>query len=264
MVVNSQSGEVTQRIDYDAWGNITYVQNEDEFTDIGFAGGLYDKHTGLIRFGARDYDPVAGRWTAKDPILFGGGTSNLYEYALNDPVNRVDPNGLQSIWDIRDFAAGFTNVISLGASNWILDQLGSAGRRDECSTAYAAGTYAGMAADMALGGKGLLNLARRGTVRAAKKGSHVVYQGVDKSGVVRYVGRTKRAPSVRFGEHRNAIGTGRELLQYSERAKGLTKTQARVLEQQLINKFGLQKNGGSLLNKINSIAPKYWQQHGIR
>jgi RHS repeat-associated protein len=33
-------------------------------------------------FGARDYEPEAGRWTARDPILFEGGQSNLYTYDL--------------------------------------------------------------------------------------------------------------------------------------------------------------------------------------
>jgi RHS repeat-associated protein len=97
MIVNAQTGEVVQRIDYDAWGQITELQNQDEFTDIGFGGGLYDKGTGLVRFGARDYDPEVGRWTTKDPILFSGGVSNLYEYVVNDPINATDINGLQSI-----------------------------------------------------------------------------------------------------------------------------------------------------------------------
>jgi uncharacterized protein RhaS with RHS repeats len=43
--------------------------------------------------GARDYDPVTGRWTAKDPILFAGGDANLYGYALGDPINFFDANG---------------------------------------------------------------------------------------------------------------------------------------------------------------------------
>jgi RHS repeat-associated protein len=60
---------------------------------FGFAGGLYDKDTGLVRFGARDYDAVVGRWTSKDPVRFDGGGLNFYGYALNDPVNHVDPNG---------------------------------------------------------------------------------------------------------------------------------------------------------------------------
>jgi len=50
----------------------------------------------LVRFGARDYDPSTGRWTAKDPIGFAGGGTNLYGYALNDPVNLMDPAGLES------------------------------------------------------------------------------------------------------------------------------------------------------------------------
>ena len=61
-------------------------------TPFGFAGGLYDKDTGLVRFGARDYDASLGRWTSKDPIRFAGGV-NLYGYSVNDPVNRVDPSG---------------------------------------------------------------------------------------------------------------------------------------------------------------------------
>lgn len=48
----------------------------------------------MVRFGARDYDPGTGRWTARDPIGFAGGDSNLYGYVVNDPVNLTDPNGL--------------------------------------------------------------------------------------------------------------------------------------------------------------------------
>ncbi|MDR1008621.1 MAG: hypothetical protein LBL65_08735, partial [Campylobacteraceae bacterium] len=40
------------------------------------------------------YDSNTGRWTSKDPIDFGGGSSNLYGYVLGDPVNYVDPTGL--------------------------------------------------------------------------------------------------------------------------------------------------------------------------
>jgi RHS repeat-associated protein len=46
---------------------------------FGFAGGLYDPDTGLVRFGARDRDVSVGRWTAKDPIGFDGG-GNLFVY----------------------------------------------------------------------------------------------------------------------------------------------------------------------------------------
>jgi hypothetical protein len=37
---------------------------------------------------------TAGKWTAKDPILFGGGDPNVYAYVGADPVNWVDLTGL--------------------------------------------------------------------------------------------------------------------------------------------------------------------------
>ena len=61
---------------------------------FGFAGGLYDPDTKLTRFGYRDYDAGTGKWTAKDPIGFDGGDTNLYGYVLQDPVDLVDQFGL--------------------------------------------------------------------------------------------------------------------------------------------------------------------------
>jgi RHS repeat-associated protein len=93
LVVNASSGQVAERIDYDEFGNVTNDTNPG-FQPFGFAGGLYDQDTKLVRFGARDYDPSTGRWTAKDPIGFAGGDTNLYGYVLNDPVNSLDSSGL--------------------------------------------------------------------------------------------------------------------------------------------------------------------------
>ncbi len=92
MVIDADTGDVAQRMDYDAWGKITYDSNPG-FQPFGYAGGIYDPDTGLTRFGARDYDAEVGRWTAKDPILFRGGDTNLYGYVLQDPVNYIDPTG---------------------------------------------------------------------------------------------------------------------------------------------------------------------------
>lgn len=92
LVVNAATGAVVQRLDYDPWGK-TERNTNPGFQPFGFAGGLHDEATGLTRFGARDYDPDAGRWTAKDPIGFNGG-ANLYNYVVSNPVNLVDPSGL--------------------------------------------------------------------------------------------------------------------------------------------------------------------------
>ena len=81
---------------YDEWGRVTAYTSRTEVWPIpfGFAGGLYDEDTGLVRFGVRDYDPQIGRWTSKDPVGFGGGQANLYVYVQMDPANHVDPRGL--------------------------------------------------------------------------------------------------------------------------------------------------------------------------
>jgi len=66
---------------------------------FGFAGGLYDAETGLVRFGARDYEAETGRWAAKDPIRFGGG-QNVYAYVRGNPMGAIDPLGLDGITDV--------------------------------------------------------------------------------------------------------------------------------------------------------------------
>ncbi|MCK5180335.1 MAG: RHS repeat-associated core domain-containing protein, partial [Candidatus Omnitrophica bacterium] len=92
LIIDTSTGDIVQQIEYDEFGNITSDTNPG-FQPFGFAGGLYDQDTKLTRFGLRDYDAHAGRWTSKDSILFDGGDTNLFGYVTNDPVNFVDPDG---------------------------------------------------------------------------------------------------------------------------------------------------------------------------
>jgi RHS repeat-associated protein len=94
LVIDVASGEVVQEIEYDEFGRRTVIEGPDDFQPFGFAGGLYDQDTKLVRFGARDYDATTGRWTSKDPIGFAAGDTGFFVYAGNDPVNFQDPTGL--------------------------------------------------------------------------------------------------------------------------------------------------------------------------
>jgi len=92
---------------------------------------------------------------------------------------------------------------------------------------------------------------------AAAKGaeeSYTAYRVVEE-GKTTYVGITKRTLAVRGAEH------GKELEQV---AGGLTKKEARGVEQALIEHHGLGKDGGTLINRINSISatrnPSFYQE----
>jgi RHS repeat-associated protein len=90
----SGTGAIVKAIDYDSFGVPLSDSAPGFFLPFGFAGGLSDAVTGLVRFGLRDYEPETGRWTARDPLLFDGGQANLYLYAGGDPVGQRDPTGL--------------------------------------------------------------------------------------------------------------------------------------------------------------------------
>lgn len=93
-VITDSSGQVVKELSYDSFGVQLSGSNPAFELIFGYAGGLEDEATGLVRFGLRDYEPASGRWTARDPILLRGGQANLYVYVGNDPIQYRDPLGL--------------------------------------------------------------------------------------------------------------------------------------------------------------------------
>lgn len=153
VVVDVETGEAAQRIDYDPYGRVVRDTNPG-FQPFGFGGGIYDPVTKLVRFGARDYDPRVGRWTAPDPLGFGGGDPNLYAYVGGDPVNRVDETGEFVPILLGAIAVPLVVAAVAGGSaafDTALEDYGSRGRIDctffdKVGTSYASttlGTFAG-------------------------------------------------------------------------------------------------------------------------
>jgi RHS repeat-associated protein len=105
-VVTDNTGAIQKIIEYDTFGNKTTDSNPAFDLPIGFAGGLEDPATQLVRFGLRDFEPQSGRWTARDPLFFDGNQLNLYAYVGNYPVGLRDPSGLESvdclIWNLAN------------------------------------------------------------------------------------------------------------------------------------------------------------------
>ena len=57
----------------------------------------HDEDAGLTYLNARFYDPLLARFVQPDPLdpITPGVGTNRYAYAANDPINRMDPEGLR-------------------------------------------------------------------------------------------------------------------------------------------------------------------------
>jgi len=120
-MITDSFGQVVKAIEYDAYGNVISDSNPGFEIPFAFASGLRDPDTGLIRFGYRDYDPTTGRWTARDPIGFAGGDTNLYGYVLNNPLLYTDPSGLappQNIPPGVDVAQNIAEAKNMSYGQW--------------------------------------------------------------------------------------------------------------------------------------------------
>jgi RHS repeat-associated protein len=118
------SGNVQERYIYDPYGQPTILtptwgsRSGSSFSWVYLhQGGRYDNATGLYNFVNRDYSPALGRWVSMDPLRFGGGGPNFYQYVKNDPQTALDPAGLGdpdfSAWQTEWKSDSFDRVPAL-------------------------------------------------------------------------------------------------------------------------------------------------------
>jgi RHS repeat-associated protein len=89
--VTDDYGVLGDRYEYDIFGE-AYEGDLGGGMKLGYTGKPYDVVTGMYNYGYRDYKAEVARFTTEDPIRDG---NNWYAYVNNDPVNWVDPWGLE-------------------------------------------------------------------------------------------------------------------------------------------------------------------------
>ena len=96
--ITDAQGNIVRAFTYDGFGVIASDSNPAFEYPFGFAGGLADPVSGLVRFGFRDYEPASGRWMSADPTKVEGGL-NRYWYVGYNPVSKRDLTGLAWKWE---------------------------------------------------------------------------------------------------------------------------------------------------------------------
>lgn len=96
-VVTSE-GEVEEINHYYPFGG-TFASSVGSVQPYKYNGKELDRKGGLdwYDYGARHYDAALGRWHAVDPMAEKYYEITPYGYCLNNPLNRIDPDGKQVI-----------------------------------------------------------------------------------------------------------------------------------------------------------------------
>lgn len=93
--ITNEAQNVTHSYSYDPFGKVLASTEADAnpFQYVGQHGVQYESPT-LTFMRARYYDPTTGRFVSEDPIWH----LNLYPYADNNPITRIDSNGETSVY----------------------------------------------------------------------------------------------------------------------------------------------------------------------
>jgi len=197
IMITSQMGGVISQYSYTPSGESTSVNA----TNFAFTGQHFDPELALYYFKTRYYSPKLGRFLQPDPVGYGGGSLNLYDYASNDPLNLSDPVGLSPAGgDYQSAEPSSSRVFALEASRSVFSGEDSGGfgsttliaadPRSTYGSRYVINTLSNGAKQIIINPSGLSNPSATGTIHIgsrAENGGLAVNVGVNtqrKNGVL--------------------------------------------------------------------------------
>jgi RHS repeat-associated protein len=275
VALSDEAGDVTDADAYDSFGVLANAeeQSSQPFRYLG-KYGIIDDGLGLSYARARYYSPKLGRFLTKDPITGKDNepqSLNRFAYGLNNPLRLIDVTGMSATEGrlVSSFGLSDANhalllmteqerriyIARLQAQTAQQDYINALEVQDAYYQAainyFSALKHIGDAASWALvfvtGGE---SAAAQGALEGATaKGVTSVYSAVE-NGTVKYIGITDNF-------QRRAVEQLTERGIIINEIPGLTslsRSTARGVEQVLIEQYGLEKNGGTLVNRINSIS----------
>ncbi|MBI5123084.1 RHS repeat-associated core domain-containing protein, partial [Candidatus Roizmanbacteria bacterium] len=262
-VITNQTGALVEATNYGPWGEIKSGGTQSKFE---YTGQEHDGETGLNYYNARYYNSDIRRFTQPDdiiPDLYNPQTLNRYSYVNNNPLKYTDPSGhggvIGGILNILTKIPGVSSLIAkIPGANTLLQMMGETvespvAQKSSAATGQNIGKQIVSNPTVQKTATIVTNITKQvgnSIDNTAKFATGTIYKAVNESGITNYIGKTinyeRRAQEwLRQGRITEKV-KGLELLP-EEHLSGV--------EQAAIERDGLMKNGGTLLNKINSISP---------
>ena len=272
--VYNSAGTKLVSYSYDPWGKV-YISYSNggastsaAKNSLMYRGYYYDKDLGLYYLISRYYDANTGRFISADSVIGQPGNingNNMFAYAFNNPIKHDDHTGnwpkLSTFFTVVAIAAVVVAAVAISvvtygtaapaaatAATTVVGSISAASVATATVVAVGAATVAAGAVTAAV----VSSIAEESDKTSNQ--NHTVYALVDEEGTVQYVGRTVNVTKRKNAHNHNPARAGLEMRIL---ASGLSRSEARALEQAGMAYYHTVNTLNKMNNQINGVSPRY-------